>query len=259
MREVPADAEEAGLREALLRLAEQWPTYGYRRITAMLGREGWAVNSKRVRRLMRELDLAAKPPKRKVRTTNSEHGFARYPNLVQGLVVSRPEQVWVVDFTDVRLRGEFVYLAVIMDLYTRGIRGWQLGRSMDAELVLGALRRALQLGTPEIHHSDQGVQYAANSYMELLEAKGVRISMADIGAAWQNGYAERVIRTIKEEEVELNEYADYPDADQQIGKFLDEVYQHTRIHSSLGYRTPAEFEQLWHEQQAAAQDTNSQT
>lgn len=254
----PADDEER-LRQAVARLAEAWPTYGYRRITAMLEREGELVNSKRVRRLLAELGLAAKPHKRKIRTTNSEHGFARYPNLVRGLVVSRPEQVWVVDFTYVRLGKEFVYLAVIMDLYTRSIRGWQLGRSMDAELVMVALRRALQRGTPQIHHSDQGVQYAASSYVELLEAKGVRISMADVGAAWQNGYAERVIRTIKEDEVALSEYVDYQDAYQQIGKFLDEVYQHKRIHSSLGYLTPAEFEQQWHEQQAAAQETNSQT
>jgi len=242
-----------------VRLAEAWPTYGYRRITAMLEREGAVVNSKRVRRLLAELGLAAKPHKRKVRTTNSEHGFARYPNLVMGLLVSQPDEVWVVDFTYVKLRREFVYLAVIMDVYTRGIRGWYLGRNMDAELVLLALRRALLLGTPQIHHSDQGVQYACSSYVALLQAKGVRISMAEVGAAWQNGYAERLIRTVKEEEVELSEYEDYQDAYNQLGKFLDDVYMHKRIHSSLGYLTPAEFEQQWLKQQADGQDTNSQT
>ena len=254
-----ADLDEAGARQAVSRLAEQWPTYGYRRITAQLKREGLVINSKRVRRLMHELGLAAKPAKRKIRTTNSAHGFVRYPNLVMELVASRPEQVWVVDFSYIRLRNEFVYLAVIMDVYTRCIRGWHLGRSMDAELVLLALRRALQLGTPEIHHSDQGVQYASTSYVELLEARGVKISMAEVGAAWQNGFAERLIRTIKEEEVNLSEYADYRDANAQIGKFLDDVYTHKRIHSSLGYLTPAEFEQQWLKQQAQAQDTNSQT
>lgn len=252
-------ADEEQLRQAINKLAEQWPTYGYRRITAQLKREGLAANSKRVRRLMSELGLAAKPPKRKVRTTNSEHGFARYPNLVMELVVSRPEQVWVVDFSYVRLQREFVYLAVIMDVYTRCIRGWHLGRTMDAELVLVALRRALRVGTPEIHHSDQGVQYASSSYVELLQAKGVRISMAEVGAAWQNGYAERLIRTVKEEEVNLSEYEDYQDAYHQIGKFLDDVYMHKRIHSSLGYLTPAEFEQQWLKQQAEGKDTNSQT
>jgi transposase InsO family protein len=194
--EAPADAAETELRAALQRLAAQWPTYGYRRLTAHLAREGLEANSKRVRRLMAELGLTAQPAKRQVRTTNSAHGFARYPNLVMGLVVSRPDQVWVVDFTYVRLHREFVYLAVIMDVYTRSIRGWHLGRTMDAELVLVALRRALHGGTPEIHHSDQGVQYAATSYVELLAAKGVRSSMAEVGAAWQNGYAERLIRTM---------------------------------------------------------------
>jgi transposase InsO family protein len=257
--EAPADAEEKALREALLRLAEQWPTYGYRRMTAQLGREGVLANSKRVRRLMGELGLAAKAAKRKVRTTNSEHGCARYPNLVLGLEGSRPDEVWVCDFTYVRLRREFVYLAVIMDVYTRGIRGWHLGRSMDAELVLVALRRALLVGTPEIHHSDQGVQYASSSYVELLKDQGIRISMAEVGAAWQNGFAERLIRTIKEEEVDLSEYEDYQDAYQQISKFLESVYMHKRIHSSLGYLTPAEFEQQWRKQQAEDRDTNSQT
>jgi transposase InsO family protein len=130
---------------------------------------------------------------------------------------------------------------------------------MDAELVLVALRRALLVGIPEIHHSDQGVQYACSSYVELLQQKGVRISMADVGAAWQNGFAERLIRTIKEEEIDLSEYADYQDAYRQIGRFLDEVYMHKRIHSALGYLTPAEFEQQWREQQAAAEETNSET
>lgn len=264
--EAPADPEEEGLRQelrqALNRLAERWPTYGYRRMTAQLKREGLQANSKRVRRLMNEMGLAAKPAKRKVRTTNSEHGFVRYPNLVMGLVVSRPDEVWVVDFSYVRLRNEFVYLAVIMDVYTRSIRGWHLGRSMDTELVLVALRRALLQGTPQIHHSDQGVQYASSSYVELLKAKGVRISMADVGAAWQNGYAERLIRTIKEEEIDLSEYEDYQDAYHQIGRFLDDVYMHKRIHSSLGYLTPVEFEQQWLarlKQQAELPDTNSQT
>ncbi len=259
--DVPDDGKEGRLREVLARLAEQWPTYGYRRLTVQLRREGVAANSKRVRRLMAELGLTAKAPKRKVRTTNSEHGFARYPNLVMGLEVSRPDEVWVVDFTYVRLHKEFVYLAVIMDVCTRSIRGWHLGRSMDAELVLVALRRALLVGTPEIHHSDQGVQYACSSYVELLKAQGVRISMAEVGAAWQNGFAERLMRTIKEEEVELSEYEDYQDAYRQIGKFLEGVYMHKRIHSSLGYLTPAEFEQQWLNQQAQAhvQYTNSQT
>jgi len=188
--------------------------------------------------------------------------FPRYPNLVQGLEVVRPDQVWVADITYIRLLTEFVYLAVLMDVFTRGIRGWHLGRNLDQELTLTALNRALATGhTPEIHHSDQGVQYAATAYVETLQDHGVAISMADVGAAWQNGFAERLVRTIKEEEVDLSEYRDYQDAYRQLGRFLDDVYMHKRIHSSLGYLTPAEFESQWRAQQAAiaAVDTAQET
>ena len=147
--------------------------------------------------------------------------------------------------TYIRLREEFVYLAVLMDVFTRCIRGWHLGRSLDQSLTLQALERALAAHTPEIHHSDQGVQYAASAYTTRLQQAGAQISMAEVGAAWQNGYAERLMRTIKEEEVDLSEYEDYTDATRQLGRFLDEVYMHKRIHSSLGYLTPVEFEQQW--------------
>ena len=175
----------------------------------------------------------------------------RYPNLVAGLTVTHPEQVWVADLTWIHLRREEVYLAVIMDVFTRCIRGWYLSRSLDHTLTCGALVRALRTHVPEIHHSDQGVQYAASEYTDLLTQHGVRISMAEVGEAWQNGYAERLIRTIKEEEVDLSEYEDYHDAIQQLGRFLDDVYLHKRIHSSLGYLTPAEFETQWRAQHAA--------
>ncbi len=151
-------ADEAELRKAVERVAGAWPTYGYRRVTAMLRRDGWAVNAKRVRRVMRELDLAAEPPPRRVRTTDSNHPFPRYPNLVAELVVARPDQVWVADITYVRVRAEFVDLAVLMDVFTRAVRGWELGRFLDQGLTLSALGRAVRRGRPEIHHSDQGVQ-----------------------------------------------------------------------------------------------------
>jgi transposase InsO family protein len=147
-----------------------------------------------------------------------------------------------IDITYIGLHSEFVYLCVLMDVFTRSIRGWERGRSLEAARTVTALQRALVHGRPEIHHSDQGVQYAAAAYVSLLEQHEVRISMAAVGAVWQNGYAERLIRTIKEEEIDLSEYEDFPDAYQQIGRFLDEVYMHKRIHSSLGYLTPAEFE-----------------
>lgn len=257
----PAKAaeDEAELRQRLLQVAGAWPTYGYRRLSMQLRREGLALNSKRVRRLMTELGLAAKPPLRKCRTTNSQHGFVRYPNLVEGLSIERPQQVWVADITYVRLGREFVYLAVLMDVFTRSIRGWQLGRSLDGELTLVALRRALAGGCPQIHHSDQGVQYAAQRYVQLLEQYGVAVSMAEVGEPRQNGYAERLMRTIKEEEVALSEYESYAEAYQQIGRFLEEVYMHKRIHSALGYLTPVEFEGQWLAQQARENNTHFQT
>ena len=249
--------EEAELKEAIKAVAAEWPTYGYRRITAQLRRQDRLVNHKRVQRLMRLMGIQAKTKRKKRRTTNSEHDFPRYPNLVQGLEIVRPEQVWVSDITYVCLRYDFVYLAVIMDVFTRGIRGWHLGRSLDHSLTLTALQRALaKHPAPEIHHSDQGVQYAATAYIQILQDANVQISMAEAGEAWQNGYAERLIRTIKEEEVDLSEYIDYNDAYRQLGRFLDDVYMHKRIHSSLGYLTPAEFEEQWRKEQALALDLN---
>jgi putative transposase len=250
-RKVPTD--EAELQEAIERLAGQWPTYGYRRITQQLRREGWTVNHKRVERLMRTAGLHIHRKAKRRTTTDSSHPFPRYPNLVEHLEIVRPEQVWVSDITYIRLRDEFVYLAVVMDVFTRSIRGWHLGRSLDQGLTLRALEQAMLDHTPEIHHSDQGVQYAAIAYTARLQEAGAQMSMAEVGAAWQNGYAERLMRTIKEEEVDLSEYSDYADALKHIRRFLDEVYMLKRIHSSLGYLTPAEFEQQWQSQQALLQ------
>jgi putative transposase len=238
---------EQALRAHIEQIAAQWPTYGYRRVTAQLRREGERVNSKRVRCLMDAAGLVGRARKRRCRTTNSEHPYPRYPNLVVDLVITQPDAVWVADITYVRLRTEFVYLAVLMDVYTRAIRGWELSRQLDQALTLRALERAVATGhVPSIHHSDQGVQYAATAYVARLEHLGAQISMAEQGEPRQNGYAERLMRTIKEEEVELSEYRDFADAHAQIGRFLEEVYQHKRIHSALGYLTPAEFEAAYH-------------
>jgi transposase InsO family protein len=245
--------DEAALRTAVEKLCLTWPTYGYRRVTALLRREGWSVNAKRVRRVMHELGLTAEPVKRRVRTTNSDHGFPRYPNLVADLAVVRPNQVWVADITYVRVRVEFVYLAAVMDVFTRCIRGWQVSRSLDQGLTLAALRRALRRGRPEVHHSDQGVQYAATDYIDALTQVNSLISMAAVGEPRENGYAERLMRTIKEEEVQLTEYHDYADARRQLGRFLDGVYNRKRIHSALGYLTPAEFEHQWRAQGGGSQ------
>lgn len=242
---VRAPIDEAMLKTALLDLAAEWPTYGYRRLTRMMKRLGWPVNTKRVRRWMAELNLCGDPPEKKCRTTDSRHPFPRYENLVKTLEILRPDQVWVADITYIRLHREFVYLAVVMDVFTRRIRGWQLSRSIDQGLTLAALERALVTATPEVHHSDQGVQYAAQAYVDRLRGLGVRLSMAAVGEPRENGYAERLMRTIKEEEVDLSEYRDFEDARAQIGRFLDAVYNVKRIHSSLGYLTPEEFAAQW--------------
>ena len=201
---------------------------------------------------MHELGIAGEAPQRKPRTTDSGHAFPRYPNLVEGLEVARPDQVWVADITYIRLRKEFVYLSVIMDVYHALHPGLAPGRGLDQELTLVALRRAFEHGRPEIHHSDQGVQYAATAYVEMLNRREVEISMASVGEPEENGYAERLMRTIKEEEVDLSEYEDFGDALRGLGRFLDEVYNRKRIHSSLGYLTPGEFESLWREKHSAS-------
>jgi transposase InsO family protein len=242
----PASVPEAQTAKAALeQVAAEWPTYGYRRLTVQLARDGHPINSKRVRRLMGELGLQAQKPRKKTATTDSRHSFPRYPNLVASLAIERPDQVWVGDITYIRLRTGFVYLAVLMDVFTRQLRGWELSRSLEQALTLTALERALVVGQPQVHHSDQGVQYAATAYVARLRAVGTQLSMAAVGHPDENPYAERLIRTIKDEEVNLSDYHDFTDAYTQIGQFLDDVYNRKRIHSALGYLTPAEFAARW--------------
>jgi len=235
---VPDEKLEAAMKD----ICAEFPCYGYRRVTAELRKQGWTINRKRVARLMKMMGLQAKKVVRKRRTMNSEHSFPRYLNLVEFLVVQHPDQVWVADITYIRLKHGFVYLAVIMDVFTRAIRGWHLDRSLDQNLTLTALQKALATHCPEIHHSDQGLQYAATDYTNLLKQHDIQISMAEVGEPTQNGYAERLMRTIKEEQVDLSDYQNYYDAYHQIGQFLEKVYMDKRVHSSLRYLTPAEFE-----------------
>ena len=234
-------AADLAVRDAIEAIAVEFPRYGYRRITVELGRRHLVANHKHVLALMRAANLLVHV-KRYCQTTDSAHGFGRFPNLIRHLAIVRPDQVWCADITYVRLPREFVYLAVILDVFTRAIRGWELARDLTEALPKTALQRALTQRQPEIHHSDQGVQYAAHGYVAVLEAEGILVSMADVGKPTQNAFAERFMRTLKEEEVSLHDYQDLADARAHIGHFLDDVYMTKRIHSSLGYLTPAEFE-----------------
>jgi len=239
--------QENDLKEAIRSVAGQFPTYGTRRITWQLRRAPYryAFGRKRIQRLMRSMSLLRPVKRVKIHTTNSQHGFPRFRNLMEGLTISHPDQVWVADITYIRLKHTFIYLAVLMDVYTRSIRGWYLSRTLDQNLTLYALQQALVRHCPETHHSDQGIHYAFKNYIQLLKEHHVQISMAGVGKPEENGYAERLMRTIKEEEVELSEYNDLDDARDQIGRFLEDVYMTKRIHSALGYVTPVEFEALW--------------
>jgi transposase InsO family protein len=242
-----AEEDEQELLAAIEEIAGDFPTYGSRRVTQQLRRPPYKihVNRKRVRRIMAEKNLLRPVKRAKKQTTDSQHPYPRYPNVVKDLEITMPDQAWVSDVTYIRLHKEFVYLAIIMDVFTRAIRGWCLSRNLDQALTLTALKTALKKRCPKIHHSDQGVQYAAHAYIDLLKEHQIEVSMASVGVAEENGYAERVIRTIKEEEVYLSEYIDFADASRQIGHFIEDTYMTKRIHSSLGYLTPVEFEDAY--------------
>jgi len=240
-------ADEEQVVDAVKEVVGKYVTYGTRRVTQQLHRPPyqWQVKRKRIQRIMRHEELLRPVKTARRRTTNSQHPYPRYPNLVKELEITHPDQVWVADITYIRLQREFVYLAMVMDVYPRIVRGWCLSRLLDQELTLSALQMALQAHRPEIHHSDQGIQYAAQAYTDLLKEQSTQISMAAVGKAEENGFAERFMRTLKEEEVDLTEYRDFPDARSQIGHFIETVYNHKRIHSALGYLTPVEFELAW--------------
>ena len=238
-------SEDLALREAIEQLTLQYHGYGYRRITAQLHRDGYAVNHKRVLRLMREECLLCRIKRHFVHTTNSRHGAPVYPNLLKQLVVHGPNQAWVGDITYIRLPSCFCYLAVLVDLYSRYCVGWHLSREIDTGLTLAALEMALDQRTPPaglVHHSDRGVQYASNAYIERLAGAGVVPSMSAKGCPYDNAWAESFFATLKREEVRPRRYESFADAHANIGPFIEEVYNQKRLHSSLGYVPPAEFE-----------------
>jgi transposase InsO family protein len=236
------DPCEAVLQKEIEKLSARYPRYGYRRITEELLRMGYTVGYRRVARLMKSAHLLVSV-KRSCQTTKSVDGKCQWINRLKNLDICRRNQVWVADVTYVRLKGHFVYVSVLMDVFTRMIRGWQLSRHLTQPLTLRPLQQALRQNVPEIHHSDQGVQYLSNDYISTLTDYGIEISLAHRGCPWENGYAERLIRTLKEEEVHLNDYDDLADANTRIGHFIEHVYNQKRPHSALGYLTPIEFDQ----------------
>lgn len=245
-KSIGAKKEAADLRDRIEQIVVEFARYGYRRVTHQLKREGWKVNHKRVARLMREQSLQCQIKRRWVKTTDSEHGYRVYPNLLKGLEVGGRNQVWVADITYIRILTGFLYLAVVLDLFSRKVIGWALSEQIDAELTLAGLRMALaERGAVKgcIHHSDRGVQYACHAYVEELEAAGMRISMARKGNPYDNAAAESFMKTLKYEEVYLWDYHSLEDVKHRIPYFLQQVYNHKRLHSALGYVTPEEFEQ----------------
>jgi putative transposase len=241
----PAWDGDLPLRDALQRVALEFPSYGWPRMTAELQRRGWAVNHKRVYRLMREDNLLCLRRRKFVVTTNSAHPLPIYPNLARSLTLDGRNQLWVADITYIRLLTEFVYLAVILDAFSRRVIGWALDRMLGDTLTLRALRMALERRRPVpglVHHSDRGVQYASRDYTELLQAHGVVISMSRRGNPYDNAIAESFMKTLKYEEVYRQDYRDLAEAHASIGQFLEQVYNEKRLHSTLGYRPPAEFE-----------------
>lgn len=240
-------ARDVALRDAIERIVLEFPGYGYRRVTEELHRRGWTLNHKRVLRVMRQESLLCQIERRFKATTDSAHSFGRYPNLLKEALIDAPDTAWSADITYVRLPTSFCYLASILDEFSRYCVGWALSRFIDTRLTLSALEMALAARQPEmglIHHSDQGVQYASSEYVLRLEEAGARISMASVGNPYENAKPESFFRTLKMEEVYLKDYRDFEEAEQNIGEFIEEVYNQKRLHSSLGYLPPVEFEVL---------------
>jgi transposase InsO family protein len=247
-RHVSKDNSDISLREEIQNIAVEFPGYGYRRLTVELRNRGYLANHKKVRRLMKEDNLLCVKKRFRVQTTDSDHGEMVYPNLARNLKVTHINQLWVADITYIQLLKEFVYLAVVIDVFSRRCIGWELSRHIDTQLTLNALHRALKIrGANDleglIHHSDQGVQYASQEYVFCLKEYGIQVSMSRTGNPYDNAFAESFIKTLKCEEVYLNEYETFNDAIKNIERFIEEVYNSKRLHSSIGYKSPVDFEE----------------
>jgi putative transposase len=238
-------APDIDLRDEMQKIALEWPSYGSRRMTRELKARGWEVNRKRVQRLMREDNLLCVRKQKFVVTTDSAHGLKVHPNLASSMILTGMDQLWVADITYIRLEEEFVYLAVILDAYSRRVIGWHLSDGLDDSLTQTALRMALgqRVVRPGlVHHSDRGVQYASGDYTDLLKANGIDISMSRQASPWENAACESFMKTLKYEEVYRTEYRNLTDARARIGEFLEKVYNEKRLHSALDYRSPVQFE-----------------
>ncbi len=238
-------ARDMDLRDAIQRIALEMPSYGRPRITAELRRRGWVVNPKRVHRIMREDNLLCLRRRKFIVTTDSRHGFPIYPNLAGKLQLTDVNQLWIADITYIRLEIEFVYLAVVLDAFSRRVIGWALDRTLEAKLTVAALEMALSRRTKKaglVHHSDRGVQYAADDYTGLLAQHDIQISMSRKGNPYDNARTESFMKTLKYEEIYRQEYRDLPDALRSLRRFIEKVYNEKRLHSALGYLPPSEFE-----------------
>jgi transposase InsO family protein len=238
---------EADVRDRIEAICLEFPRYGYRRVTHQLRQEGRPVNHKKVLRLMRDSDLLCRTMRKWVKTTDSHHHFPRYPNRIKGMAIGQLNQVWLSDITYIRVRTGFVYLAAILDAYSRRVIGYAISTGLDTTLTLEALRMAIarrRPGAGTIHHSDQGVQYASMAYVSELQIHGFEISMAGTGNPYENAIAESFFKTLKYEEVYLCEYETLADVLARLPYFMEEVYNRKRLHSSLGYRSPQDYEQL---------------
>jgi transposase InsO family protein len=244
-QKAPSEAEMA-LRDAIQRTALAHRDHGYRRITPLLQRAGFVVGAEKVRRILRSDNLLAVRRRKFVVTTDSNHRFRVHPNLAESMELTALNQLWVADITYIRLQREFVFLAVVLDAFSRKAIGWELGRTLETKLALAALEKAIASRHPQpglVHHSDRGTQYASNDYLQPLEACGAHLSMSRPASPWENGKCESFIKTLKREEIDARRYASFAELRQHVDEFMDQIYNKVRLHSALGYRSPEEFEQ----------------
>ena len=238
---------DADIADAIEAIACDFPSYGYRRITAALRRQKMVINHKKVPKIMKKMGIQCRKKKRFVSTTNSKHSLRTYPNLARDLVVNRTDQLWSADITYIRILTGFVYLAAMIDVFSRRIVGYAIGRTLAAKLPLGALEMAIgDRNTDDlIHHSDKGIQYCSYEYIDLLKANGISVSMSAKGSPYDNAFIESFFKTLKAEEVYLWEYETYSDVIERIPYFIEDVYNSRRLHSSIGYLPPEEFEDIF--------------